>query len=223
MSKAHPTTAIVYWDTGFGIQRDVEIVESVLKPLGFRVSRIPIRDSRSARERRWTFLKKAWRYGMPFDVQVHLEQVRRELFPLARQNLVIPNPEFFDPHVLKKLKNLHAVCCKTHYACDLFSAYTARVRHVGFTSGDRSLPDCPKDYRKALHLAGKSDWKGTMELLEAWRRHPEWPELKVVWSPLDTYGKPRRRLQGAENIRIFHEYLSEPELLRLVNTCGLHL
>jgi glycosyltransferase involved in cell wall biosynthesis len=223
MRKSRPSCSFFYWDSGFGIRRDAAILEKILQTFSYRIRHVRLHNPHSNLERRLLFLKRAWRHPFPMDLQIHFEQVRREHFGLARRNLIFPNPEFFDPDILQKLPNLEAICCKTRYALSLFEPFPFRSVFTGFTAADYLVDAVSKDYRRFLHLAGKSDWKGTDTVLEVWRRHPEWPELTIVWSPLDSYGNPRRRLEGSANIRILNERLPEDELRKLMNRCGIHL
>ena len=222
MQPTH-SAGIFYVDSGFGIKKDAAVIETLLKGHGFKVRHIAVRKSDHLRERRLLHLRQLWRYLKPMRVQVHLEKIYREQFRFSRHNLIFPNPEFFDQNALSRLVCRPMVCCKTRYAEQLFGPHPIARRYLGFTSVSRLDPHYERDFRKFLHLAGKSDYKGTDEVLSAWRRHPEWPELVVVWSNLDSYGQPRRRLESAANIRIIHERLSEAEISRLMNTCGVHI
>ncbi len=217
------TAAIVYWDTGFGIRRDAQLIESVLREFGLKVGHWKIQDSRSLTERRMAFARKAWRVIRPMALQVHLEQVHREKFRFAKNNLIFPNPERFDPNVLGKLAKGTILCCKTRHAKELFKPHAIDARYLGFTSVDRADEKLPKDYRKFLHLAGKSDWKGTKEIVELWRANPAFPELTIVWSDVDSYGNPREMLQGASNLKIIHGRLKDREVTELINANGIHL
>lgn len=214
---------LVYWDTGFGIGRDVAIVEEVVRKLGCETRHIRTKIRSDVRERRAKFAVQAWRLLFPLPLQIHFEQIHREQFRLARRNIIFPNPEFTDPKALSRTPNLSAICCKTRHGFELLSGHHPGCVFTGFTSVDRSLESVPKDFRRFLHVAGKSDFKGTDEVLEAWRRHPEWPELTVVWSPVCTYGGPRRALEAPPNVNVISRFLEEQELLDLQNRCGIHL
>ena len=115
------------------------------------------------------------------------------------------------------------ISCKTRHAFDLLSRYDSRCVLNGFTSMDRRAQTVEKDFRRFLHVAGKSEFKGTEQVVEAWRRHPEWPELTIVWSPLCTFGRPRSPLEAPSNVRVVTQFLDDDELLTLQNRCGVHL
>jgi glycosyltransferase involved in cell wall biosynthesis len=214
---------LVYWDTGFGIARDVTIVEDLVRRLGYSTRHVRTKIRSDVRERRLKFLSQAWRMLLPFRLQIHFEQIHREQFRFSPRNVIIPNPEFTDPKVLPATPNLSVISCKTRHAFNLLKLHDERCEYIGFTSADRRVPGIKKDFRRFLHVAGKSDYKGTDRVIEAWSRHPEWPELAVVWSPVCTYGGPRRSLDAPANVKVISRYLSEQELLTLQNECGVHV
>lgn len=223
MKRRGNRAVILYWDSGTGIYRDADILKSFLEERGYQVAFLPFRNASDKQERLVRFGLRCFHCLFPVTLQVHLQHVWREQFLLARHNLIFPNPEFFDPGILERLRRLDALCCKTRHADDLFARFSCPRCFTGFTSVDQFVSGIPKDYKRFLHLAGKSDWKGTDTVLQVWRRHPEWPRLEVIWSPVDSYGNPRRKLEGSSNIRILNERLSETELRELMNRCGVHL
>lgn len=223
MGKTFSDASILYWNSGSGIIQDAGILLDLLQGEGFRGRLLPFRHASSKRERRLKYIYQLWRYMRPFRVQIHLQHIWREQFTFSRNNLVFPNQEFFDPDILGKLTKLHAVCCKTHYAQNLFDPLPFNSIYTGFTSRDKYRDGYFKDYRKVLHVAGSSDWKGTAEVIELWKYHPEWPELIVLWSPLDSYGNPRKKRECSQNIRVINKRVGEAHLVELMNTCGIHL
>ena len=59
--------------------------------------------------------------------------------------------------------------------------------------------------------------KGTEDLIMAWAKHPDWPELVIVQDP----SMPRPEVPG--NITLMRTYMDRDELRRLQNVCGIHL
>jgi glycosyltransferase involved in cell wall biosynthesis len=174
-------------------------------------------------ERIFKFLSQSWRLLFPVDFQIHLEQIHREQFRFSHRNFLILNPEFTDPNVFKKLRQNPVILCKTRHAHQLFSGCLPEVEYVGFTSPDRFRPTVKKSFSKFLHVAGKSDYKGTRELVEVWSRNPSWPELTVIWSPTDSYGNPRKNLEAGPNVQVIFRRLGDEELINLLNESGVHL
>ncbi|MCC5805090.1 MAG: hypothetical protein JJU00_02065 [Opitutales bacterium] len=215
---------VVFWDTGFGTTRDVELVSGILRDAGYSVRPVRTRSRGDLSERRRKFLCQFHRLLFPFEVQVHLEQIHREQFRFGRRNILIPNPDFTDPGVLHRIPRLTAVACKTRAAEGQFAALGAPAKYVGFTSSDRWKPDVEKDYGAFVHMAGRSPLKGTDTLVRIWSAHPDWPVLTVVRSLKDAYGNPRGRMAvDAANIRMIEEHLPEAEMLDMQNRFGVHI
>lgn len=215
---------LVYWDTGFGIERDATIISNIVENLGYRVRRIRTTLREDLNERRVKFALQAWKLAFPSDLQIHLEQNHREQFRLGKRNLWFPNTEFTDPNVFDITPNLSRICCKTHHAFGMIKPLFTATDYTGFTSVDCFHDYGEKDYNRIFHLAGKSDFKGTEQLLNAWRRHPEWPKLVIVRSPKCTFGLPRKSLgEIPSNVELIQEFVPDEELSRLQNEIGIHL
>ena len=131
--------------------------------------------------------------------------------------VLIPNQEWIWPEVEKNIGRCHEVWCKTHYAEDIFRKRGFRTRYIGFTSKDMFLPDVPKNFNAFVHVAGRSELKGTSTLLKVWQRHPEWPKVTVISR------HPYLLRHTAPNIEIITEYLDDHRLRVLMNTAGVHL
>ncbi len=154
-----------------------------------------------------------------FDLNIFLEKTRLDLLPLAQCNLLIPNQEMFAQCLVPQLDHLDGVLCKTRYAEDMFSALTPRTKYIGFTSQNRKLTTIQSDYQRFFHLAGKSALRrGTTDILDLWKRNPQFPPLTVVAHHLDS-----TPYQGCGNLEIWTDYQSEAKILDLQNRCGLHL
>ena len=120
----------------------------------------------------------------------------------------------------------HNIVCKTKQAYDILTPKfpNKNIMYTGFTSIDRFNPAIKKDYTKFIHIAGKSPWKGTLPIIKAWQRHPEWPQLTLVWR-YDSFGV---QLDPAEvskitNIKFMSGFLTDQKLDELVNSCGIHI
>lgn len=139
----------------------------------------------------------------------------------AYVNCVIPNQEWFSWYGEALLPQIDEVWCKTQEAVRIFSGLGKRCRYIGFTSDDRYLPeyDAHRDYRRFLHVAGPSVWKGTKVLVEAWLKHPEWPHLTVLTRTCPET-LPR---ELPPNLSVFSHYVTETELKRLQNCCGIYI
>ncbi len=179
------------------------------------------------------------------DLNIFLEELVPSQFSLAKRNVWIPNQEWmplrWKPYLpsLKELdvgsikrvprvrgagaadkplaSALDGIWVKTRYAEQLFNPYSPLVTYVGFSSFDRYDPSVDKEPHTFLHLAGQSLQKGTPALLEAWRRHPEWPTLVMIQNP------KRARVVKIPNVDYRPIRIDDEELRLLQNRSEFHL
>lgn len=218
-----------------GMGRNVPLLREILEPAGHRISvhhnnppegvRGHVRRFAQAGKRGAMMLKQRIESALPgkesphsYDVNLFLEAIGDAWFPLARRNVLVPNQEWLFSAWQPSLPKIDLVLCKTHYAQRVFTELGCRAEFMGFTSVDRRLdPSHRPNYRKCLHVAGKSLQKGTRTLLEVWRRHPEWPTLDVVARRGQAAGV------AADNIRVHADFIADEELQRMQNDAGLQL
>lgn len=213
-----PLTRILGRDNGHGLSRDIALVAGLLAEAGHTVEPIAFSNEKGLRNLHigGLWLQRAWKGRA--DLQLCLEHIYPNVLPLARRNLWMPNPEWFRPRWRDALGDLSGTLCKTHHAVEIFAGLGCRPRFVGFTSQDRRDAAVPRQ-RRFLHLAGKSPVKGTEAVLEAWRRHPEWPPLVVV----QTARHARAGAAPAANIDHRIGRMADAELRQLQNACRFHL
>lgn len=119
-------------------------------------------------------------------------------------------------------KSPQNIICKTRQAYSILkNKYPSKnVLYTGFSSLDKYVPSIQKNYRKYLHLAGKSPFKGTNNVINVWKNHPEWPELIFICrngiAEID-------KLINIKNLKVIDKYLSEEELTVIMNECGIHI
>jgi glycosyltransferase involved in cell wall biosynthesis len=221
-------------DNGLGLSRDAALLAEALKANGCLVHLTPLDETDE--QRRWRYgrprraLYSHWRHALArlrkrtdYDVNIMFEHLWPLHLPLARYNVALPNPEWFDARDLRHLRRIDRVWAKTKHAQALFQQFGRKTSLVGFDSDDRYDPDVPRR-RRFFHLAGGSRIKGTEQLLALWRKHPEWPELTVVQNPScaqtiydDAHIKHRveyidaKALRDLQNAHLFHICLSETE------------
>ena len=120
----------------------------------------------------------------------------------------------------------HNILCKTKQAYNILTPKfpNKNIIYTGFTSIDRFNPAIKKDYTKFIHVAGKSPWKGTLPIIKAWQRHPEWPQLTLVWR-YDSFGVQLdpTEISKITNIKFMNGFLTDQKLDELVNSCGIHI
>lgn len=213
-------------DNGAGLSRDMRLLADLLQGAGQDVtitglghrSRLSNRLRRlHARLRR---LFRGWFHGelnARYDMNIMLEHVRPEMFDQAQINVLIPNPEWFREEWLPELPRIDLIFVKTRHAERLFSELGCRTIYIGFTGVDYLDPAVPRQLT-FFHSPGRSGNKGTLPLLTLWAKHPEWPQLTVVWR--------RKRVELpslSSNVRVIREFLPEAELRRLHNANSFHL
>lgn len=201
------------------------MIAAVLKPLGYKINHFRVTERRLFKRfgipqmpvtRLKTRINTCIR---PFDVNIFLEKIRPELVPLAQTNVLIPNQEVFTVHSIPRLKYIDLVVCKTQYACEIFKQLGAAVEFISFTSENCLVPDRSPRFDRVLHLAGKSSpRRGTVQILDLWRSHPEFPLLTVIAHELESAA-----YTACRNIKIIDSYLSERAIRVLQNDCGIHL
>jgi len=213
-------------DNGAGLTRDMRLIAHILRTAGHTVTvtklnnraRLSNRLHRwsSRLQQRWRNLRKGKSHGR-YDVNVMCESVSSSFFHQADFNLLLPHPEWFKAAWIPEVGSLDLVLAKTCHAERLFREMGCRVIHTGFTSEDCLDRSVPRQ-KTFFHGPGRSDNKGTAQLLKLWAAHPEWPLLTVVW-------RSESASLGAlpPNIRLIRDYLDERELQRLQNASLFHL
>jgi hypothetical protein len=209
-------------NNGVGLSADLRLLGDALRAQGHAIEYTNIRGGKfhkyivPAARRAAYALRRLVR--MPrFDLNLMLEHVRDEYAALAHRNAMIPNPEWQWPHEVARFAVLDHVLVKTHHASSIFRTRGCRTTYIGFTSPDRLDLTVPRR-REFLHLAGRSELKGTQRLLALWRRHPDWPRLTVVQHAITA--KP-----GPPSANIDHRigYIDDASLKRLQNELRFHL
>ncbi len=208
---------IITRENGVGLSRDMQLIAEALAEAGHSVELFGYGGSQFGNRMREANLWRRRALHGRADVQIFIERVYHRCLPLARRNLLMPNPEWFLPKWQRYLPAFERVLCKTQHAEAIFRTLGCTTAFTGFTSDDLFDPVVTKE-RAFFHLAGRSTAKGTEAVLAAWRRHPEWPLLTVVQHP-----KVARPGQHAANIDHRIGYLDAGELRRLQNSHRFHL
>jgi Glycosyl transferases group 1 len=213
---------------GVGLARDLDLLAGALQRAGHEVS-VTIIDHREAKRRRSAAAQlltrldlalRRWRVrntATRADVNLMIEHVWLQYLAGAGLNIAVPNPEWFDRHDQRFLRNVDIVWAKTGYTQDVFSGLGSATAYIGFDSEDRYDAGAVRT-RSYFHLAGKSTMKGTDRLLAVWRRHPEWPKLIVV-----QHKHHARATPASPNVELKVGYLTDEQLKTLQNESVFHL
>lgn len=232
-ATASPTAAarisIIGKSNGVGLTRDIQLLADLLRSVGHEVT-VRVMGATQARRRHSVLfqavlgLQQAWRRFRPgrraatADLNLMLEHVWPEFLSQARGNIVVPNPEWFDRHDLRFLKQTDVVWAKTHQTDRIFQRLGRTTQFIGFDSEDRHDPAVRRE-RRCFHLAGKSTMKGTDRLLRAWAQQPHWPTLTVIQHGAAKHAPEIR----AANIDRRVGYLDDAQLRQEQNACMFHL
>lgn len=151
------------------------------------------------------------------QITFHLEELYTEISPFSSKNILIPNQEWLRSRTEKAITPDTLIWCKTHYAVRQLQHLNDNVSYLGFTSRDMNDPEIEPDFNKFIHIAGKSEQKGTIPLLRVWSKHLEWPMLSVISR------REEHQEFKAENIQLVSRFLGEDELKEIINQHGVHL
>jgi glycosyltransferase involved in cell wall biosynthesis len=212
-----PSLRLLTRDNGVGLSRDLRLLAHGLAAAGWASEPVGFgTGGRSGLMGQAGLWAQRMLHG-PVDTQIFIERIYHRCLPLARRNLLLPNPEWLQDKWRPLLPRFERVLCKTQHAQQIFEALGCRTAYVGFTSDDRLDREVPR-LREFFHLAGASPAKGTEVLLAAWRRHPEWPKLTVVQAARHARPGP-----AAANVDHRIGYIDDAGLRDLQNRCLFHV
>jgi glycosyltransferase involved in cell wall biosynthesis len=138
-------------------------------------------------------------------------------------NWYIPNAEFCTAST-HDLRKFDLILCKTEEALKIFQPLHPHVYYLGFTSIDHYLPSISKDFTQSLHLAGKSQMKGTETVFKVWRNHPELLALTLIkhLKRMDPKSLLTKKFPY-KNIKFITQRVPSQTLLSIQNECGIHI
>ncbi|MFC5037075.1 glycosyltransferase [Tianweitania sediminis] len=192
----------------YGLTRDAAILRDALADAGLQA------DYATLKERSFLERIRGTKRGRRI---VHLERAHPAWFGAANETWLIPNQERFPRRQIGRLRHVEHVLAKSRHAEAIFRELGVRTSYLGFSSPDRLLTGVQKDFGRFFHLAGGSTLKGTEDVLAAWARHPEWPELFLVQKQVNVSS----RLPA--NVQLISGYMDDQALQALQNGCGVHL
>src|ERR1035441_8126352 len=154
---------------GVGLSQDYAILRAALEARGHHVDGVLYNQPP-------TSAPKA-------DINVFLELVTPQHFVLAREQWLVPNPEWFFRG--ETLPHFSRILAKTKDGQQIFVRLTGDLQpkpttsFLGWRSRDLYQPETPRQ-RKFLHISGKSQFKNTEAVLDCWHRFQPAAELLVV-------------------------------------------
>lgn len=223
---------IISWDGG-GLGTDIDVLTESLVRAGCEVyfkgrrHRKPHNRVRSLLTTAGVVIAQRWAaltHRPQFDVNFFIESVFPEYLPMGRVNCLFVHPEWFRDENLPHLPLLDFVLCKTPSGVEAFRGLPVTCRNLAFTSPDKRIPGFARSAPiRCLHLSGQSAVKGSEAVVEAWSRHPEWPELTVVRRAQRYGGGEAPPLPPLANVRYETDYVPEDHLRQLQNACEVHV
>lgn len=156
---------------GGGLQRDFTLVKTFLESRGHDVQGLQFNAGQIPAH-------------MRADRNLFLETLPAGYYGLAREQWIIPNPEWTTPRMIHETQrgDFKYVIAKTWDAFNILKGHgvhQSKLRYTGFMSRDLYDQKVLRQ-RKFLHVAGKSKVKNTPAILEAWERLPIAEPLTVV-------------------------------------------
>ncbi len=220
--KDKGTLFVILSGNSLGLENDSLVLQAALKKASESIQSHLILGRQS-------FISKLWNIAQLLknkvtgktQIFIHMEEVQSKLAWMAAKNYLVPNQDWFRSHTEKvTLENDSIILlCKTKDALRAFSDIQDRTHYLGFTSLDRYQSQVKKDYKKYLHLAGKSEKKGTISVINTWTKHPEWPVL-TLQTTVDSHIE---LAQNVDNINLITSNQSGESLLNLMNSHGVHI
>lgn len=186
---------------GVGLQKDAELLIAMLTAAGHKCFFVDIGKGGSPKHA---------------DINIFCELFHRVNFTrMAKKNYLFPNPEWFEPTWLtRSMPSLTGILCKTHDAFNIFSEHSDKCVYTGFTSRDMLLPEIPKQ-NAFFHAAGKSNLKGTKEIIATWVKYPELPEITVTHQMNLAISVPA-------NVNYKYQNYSDEQFRKLLNSYQFH-
>lgn len=188
---------LVSRDNGVGLSADMDLLQGMLVRAGHDVARVE------------------WHLGSMrrCDVAIFLELWNPRLAYFASATVGVFNLEWFQRGWIRDLHRITQLWAKSSEA-DM--AYQRSRLHnstlTGFLSRDLNDPTVFRTM-SAIHVRGKSDFKGTDAVIEAWRRDPTLPPLTIVsHTPMDV----------PDHVRLLGR-ISSKELRREMNQASIHV
>ena len=200
-----------------GLKKDAKILQDALT--GSYDVNIHVARARNLQLFHKRFVKELGKYISPKRrILIFDENLPAGWLKLSSSIIFLPHQEWMREEVIANLHKCTAIWCKTKYAEKIFQKRNYKTRYIGFTTEDVYLPEIKKDYGRFIHVAGRSNLKGTGPILNLWKKHPEWPALILI-----SRNEQWQKLYPGKNIQFITHFLPDHELKRLMNGCGIHL
>ena len=201
-------------DNGVGLEQDYKMLRALLESWGHKVEGVHYKRIDA---------------GCPrADLNIFLEVIPSAMFPFAKQQWLIPNPEWFaewdNSAIMPKIDK---ILCKTHDAVrifkELYPDLQNRVEYIGFESRDLYDPSIPR-IRKFLHVAGQSRYKNSPAVAYCFAKcfddYDPKERLDLVF--VGAYPEDCAFAKDAKNVQ-YIQRASDAQMKQLLNECQFHI
>lgn len=214
-----------------GLSLDADIIGSLLEKSGYWVwyNSFPMNFRRLSKRRlkianvfASIFLRALTIFKFvgvkPVLLAIHLEQIKKKQVSLSRKNIFIANLEWLMDETYNLFDSIDMFVCKTKDAMRFCESKGLTAFYTSFSTISVFNEAYPQEINTFVHIAGNSHAKGTVPLMEVWKRHPEWPMLKVI-------SRFTEHLNGlaADNISVLGGYLDFDDLNAIQNSSEVHV
>lgn len=171
-------------NNGVGLERDYRLLRQHLEARGHEVRGVQFNSPAGLAS------------AEVADINIFLEVIPDNLWNKAAEHWLVPNPEWYYFGWDKHLTRFRRVLAKTRDAERIFRGKVGeRCQYIGWEARDLYNPAIVRE-RKFLHVAGKSRFKNTEAVIQAWRRlrfpltiiseHFKYPECRCLHRVSDT-------------------------------------
>ena len=152
--------------------------------------------------------------------------IENKLDKYRAEDIIFVNLDWTDFKNLKRDSAPKTILCKTKQSYEILKSTfkNKNVIYTGFTSIDRFKTGYSIDYNKWIHVCGKSPYKGTIQLVKTWIKHPEFPFLTIkVYDSVYNEIQKIVKNKTISNLEINNNFITDEEIDILYNTYGVHI
>jgi hypothetical protein len=201
-------------DNGVGLQADANLLKDLLESWGHFVKLVHFKKTSEIEE------------APQVDINLFLEVVQYDVAKKAKQNWLIPNPEWFArwDHT-EGLPQINRFLCKTKEATRIFTELygSERVSYIGFEAQDLYDPEIPRQ-RKFLHVAGQSRYKNSQAVAYAFAKFFDDTDGDIRKELVFVGAYPEEVAFARDHKNVKYIQRATPlELKKLMNECLFHV
>lgn len=161
------TATVVSSFVGAGLEREALLLKDLLEFHKVEVTTVHYTDTNQVLP--------------PTDVTIFFEVVMPRALGISPRNYLFPNSEWWPSGNDQFLPQFTKILCKTKHCQEIWSAKVGADKciYTSFEARDLYNPIIARE-NKFLHVAGRSEYKNTAAVIQAWRTGKNLPPLTVV-------------------------------------------